>query len=117
MIAMDIFKPNDKLHLCLRLCFMHLLHDDINRVAIEWNQHLIETKIRYDTIRGKPDVLYFTPQLYNTESFGAEVNLQDAMTILNEVEVNILPGFDPAFLQLVSEILPNKQAPVRLKKR
>ena len=48
---------------CLWFC---LLQADLNKVQEHWNTHYI-TSSRFDTIKGRPDELYFLPELHGGE--------------------------------------------------
>ncbi|XP_064630795.1 uncharacterized protein LOC135489386 [Lineus longissimus] len=62
-----LYQDGEPLHVeCLRYCFMDVLQNELNRVAIEWNRHTLQVKRNCQSPRGKPDVMYFTPELYNT---------------------------------------------------
>ena len=54
---------------CLRFCFMGVLQRELNQVAILWNQHTIQIKKNNPGPRGKPDVMFFQPQLHDTIDF------------------------------------------------
>ena len=113
MISIGLFKPDDPIHAnCLRYCFMHLISYDLTKLAVEWNQHLIEAKQKDEGPRGKPDVLFFTPQRYNTESYGHMYNKDHTMSILHEIEQNNLPpDYNPTFVELVLALLPDVEEP------
>ena len=112
MITIGLFNPSDPIHIhCIRFCFMHLISNDLTRTAVEWNQHSIVTKKKDEGPRGKPDVLYFTPQRYNTVSYGNEICEEETSSILSEVEQNIPCDYSPVFTQLVSELIPNWEDP------
>ena len=108
MVTIGLLNTDDKIHiLALQFCFMHLIRHDLTRITIEWNQHLIETKRRDEGPRGKPDVIYFIPQKYDTESYGVPFNRDETMSILNEVELqnNSSNDCDPLFVELVSGLI------------
>lgn len=46
---------------CLWFCFSLVLQRDIDLVVEHWNTHSIRSS-RYNTIAGKPDVLYYLPE-------------------------------------------------------
>ena len=48
---------------CLWYCFHQLLQAELDRVKDHWNTHRIR-KSRHDTVPGRPDSLYFLPQLH-----------------------------------------------------
>lgn len=57
-------------------CFHSLLQNELDFIKEHWNSHFIR-KSRYDTIGGRPDVMYNIP-----EEFGGEGNLK--LSITNE---------------------------------
>ena len=55
----------DPLHTeCLWLCFAAILQENLNEIKENWNSHYIR-KSRYDTLQGRPDSLYYLPELHN----------------------------------------------------
>ena len=47
-------------------CFAYLLQDDLDKMKEHWNTHLIWVS-RHDFISGRPDELFFLPQLHGGE--------------------------------------------------
>ena len=47
---------------CLWFCFSKLLQSHLNQVKDHWNTHYIR-RSRHDTVQGRPDSLYFLPEL------------------------------------------------------
>ena len=47
---------------CLWFCFSDLIQQILDDVKEEWNTHYIRES-RYDTVRGRPDTLYYLPGL------------------------------------------------------
>ena len=65
-----LIRDHDALSMeCLRYCFMGVLQRELNQVAILWNQHTIQIKKNNPGPRGKPDVMFFQPQLHDTIDF------------------------------------------------
>ena len=56
---------------------MDILQDELHRVAAEWNLHPIRRNRDNENPHGKPDVMYFTPELQNTYDYGFQVKLED----------------------------------------
>lgn len=65
---------------CLKFCFMDLIQMELHRAALEWNIHKIRPSTNLESPSGKPDVLYFLPEL---------VNAQDYSTLVDTDEINI----------------------------
>ena len=52
------------LHLeCLKFCYMHLIRDELQKAAIQWNLHRIRPSTNPNCPPGRPDTLYFMPSL------------------------------------------------------
>lgn len=97
----------------LRFCFIDLIANDITRTAIEWNTHLIESRADAMTPKGKPDILYFQPELYNTESYGLPCPHDEITTLMNQLESDdaIPTDHDADFVDLVNEMIPDWEPP------
>ena len=48
---------------CLWFCFSDVLQRELDEIKEHWNTHFIR-KSRHDTISGRPDSLYYLPQLH-----------------------------------------------------
>jgi len=48
---------------CLQFCFTELLQEELYRVARHWNTHRIRPYPNQESHPGKPDVLFFIPEL------------------------------------------------------
>ena len=48
---------------CLWFCFAGLIQQNLNDVKEHWNTHYIR-KSKFDTIKGRPDSLYYLPELH-----------------------------------------------------
>ena len=73
-----LYSDGDPLHVeCLRFCLMEVLQKELNTVAIEWNRHTLQVKRNCQSPRGKPDVLFFTPQLSDTRDYKVEIRRDD----------------------------------------
>lgn len=68
---------------CLWFCFAHLLQDDLDKVKEHWNTHLIRGS-RYDTISGRPDELFFLPELHGGEDGLLHPILDDEIQSIRE---------------------------------
>lgn len=108
LVDREVFTPGNILHAeCLWFCFAGILQNDLDKVKHHWNSHYIRAS-RYDTIKGRPDELYFLP-----ERHGGVDNLIQAISseqleylsenlIFNEVENDYQEYFD--YLILNSEL-------------
>ena len=59
-----IFNPGDEIQMaCLWFCFAQLLQDDLDKIKLHWYTHLIRGS-SHDIISGRPNELFFLPELY-----------------------------------------------------
>ena len=115
MISLGVLNTSDRIQIyCLRLCFMHIIQNDLNRVSQEWNTHTITAKKNAEGPRGKPDIMYFAPNTVRAESHGYRCDVEKVETALDAVMQNdaVNPDHDPVFVQLVDDLLPNWVEPV-----
>lgn len=47
---------------CLWFCFAGIIQDSLDQVKEQWNTHYVR-KSRFDTAKGRPDSLYYLPEL------------------------------------------------------
>ncbi|OWF41011.1 uncharacterized protein LOC110463046 [Mizuhopecten yessoensis] len=76
---MDLFKSmtehgildtTDDVHLqCIRYCFLQLVSKDLEDVVRHWNEHRVRPSRNADGPFGKPDVLYYQPEVFATKDF------------------------------------------------
>lgn len=97
---------------CLRFSFMNALQTDLDRIAQQWNSHDIRLQTRYNKLSsGKPDVLYFVPELTEGHNFGTNVDTEDINLCINlygkRKEICC-----KEFKQIVDIIKPDVQVPV-----
>ena len=60
----EIFNPGDEIQMaCLWFCFAQLLQDDLDEIKQHWYTNLIRGS-SHDTISGRPDELFFLPELH-----------------------------------------------------
>ncbi len=90
---------------------MDVLQKELNQVATEWNLHHITSKRNHDGPAGKPDVMYFTPALYDNREYGFQVNKED-VSICKDIYSREKPvDFTPEFMQLIALLRPNLGLP------
>lgn len=114
MISAGLLDTSDVIHIhALRYCFMDLIQRNLCQLAVEWNQHRIQTKPNSECIKGKPDVNFFLPQNVQTESYAADFALDDVWAIYNELDVApVKEDIDSRFVELVHGLLPNVEEPM-----
>lgn len=70
MADVGILDTSDRLHLeCVRYCFLQLINDDLKRVTRHWNEHRIRQNRNLAGPVGKPDVLYFQPEIFLSRDY------------------------------------------------
>ncbi|XP_050419248.1 uncharacterized protein LOC126832494, partial [Patella vulgata] len=62
---------------CFRFCFTNLIQKDLDQIRKDWNQHKMRPTKGAECPAGKPDLLYFTPQLFDTVDYKTEVAVED----------------------------------------
>ena len=69
---------------CLKLCFMPVIRRELYSLAELWNTKRIEVKRgQVDVIGGKPDVLFFLPDVYSTRSYLVRTDERDVRVCKN----------------------------------
>ena len=114
MQSIGLLDTHNPIHIkCLRFAFLNLIRGELRHLAIEWNQHPIETRNNAEGLRGKPDILYYLPQRFNAQSYGADIDTDEIENLVYNVESQgLLPDDnDPQFVRRVNEVLPNWAVP------
>ena len=62
---------------CLRFCYMSILQAELHRAARLWNVHRIRPSSNPESPPGRPDMLYFLPEITETQDFLVGVDLED----------------------------------------
>ena len=62
---------------CLKFCFLPILRRELHLVAELWNTHNIQRQKRGEVEGGKPDIMFFTPEIYGTHNYLVEVDIED----------------------------------------
>lgn len=86
---------------------MDVLQKELHRVATEWNIHHIASKMNHEGPAGKPDVMYYTPTLYDIRDYGFPVN-RDDVSICKDIYSKEKPNdYTPEFAQLLGLLIPD----------
>ncbi|XP_062585755.1 uncharacterized protein LOC134247396 [Saccostrea cucullata] len=109
----NVFNDGDHLHIeCLRYCFMAVLQEELHQIVIQWNQHRMQVKKESNSPKGKPDVLFFTPESYGAQNFKIDCHPEDIIYCQEHYgEDRPMHGCSGEFLELANLILPNHQRP------
>lgn len=116
MMSLGALNNSDAVHIhAIRLCFMQLIQNDLDRLSEEWNTHRIAAKASSEGPRGKPDIMYFCPDTYGTNMFGVPCPLERAEETLNALTDNLqLQGHNAEFLEVVNGLLPGWREPTNV---
>ena len=78
MQDLNVLDTTNALHVeCLRYCFMHVLQAELDRIVEHWNLHEIRSQKNSNTPSGKPEMLYFVPEVFGGQDHGHNVDLGD----------------------------------------
>ena len=79
MRDIGLYNDDDILHVeCLKFCFMPVIREELHETAELWNLHRIRPQpLNRDSPSGRPDVLYFLPQLNGRANYIHDVTLDD----------------------------------------
>ena len=65
MSDFGLLDTSDSVHLeCIRYCFLPVISKDLNEVCNIWNTHRVRRNNRISCPAGKPEVLFFQPEVY-----------------------------------------------------
>ena len=72
------FDPSLTYHVeCLRFCFIGLIQTELDETAKLWNNHSIRKSKNSECPPGKPNVLFFSPEIQNSSSYGMPLSDND----------------------------------------
>ncbi|XP_074642757.1 uncharacterized protein LOC141899985 isoform X1 [Tubulanus polymorphus] len=108
MADRGLFSNADPIHIdTLRYCFFYLITNDLLDFQREWNTHVIGPQSNMEVPSGKPDLLYFTPEVFGTDDYKVAIDTgildqirRDFCKIPNQTR-----GCDPQFSALCDGIL------------
>ena len=98
---------------CLKFCFILLLQQELNRVAQHWNLHKIRPSSNQESPPGRPDVLYFLPELHGISSYLKSVD-DDELLVAEELccENHIIRA-DETFVELAQMIMDDNNLQIK----
>ncbi|XP_046569874.1 uncharacterized protein LOC124278183 [Haliotis rubra] len=69
---------SNRLHIeCLRFCFTDLIQEELNHISIDWNQHRVRRMRIAESPHGKPDIMFFMPEVYGTHDYKFPASVDD----------------------------------------
>lgn len=95
---------------CLKFCFMDLIKSELHRVVLEWNVHRIRPSTNLESPSGKPDLLYFLPELTGVQDYCTPIDM-DEIEIAERMCAERLQakGCGPAFQGLAEMIMEDEK--------
>lgn len=91
MVHLDLLDTSDLAQIeCVRYCFLPVITRDLNRVLQHWNEHRIRRSRNTECPSGKPDVLYFQPEIYQTRDF--KMPLPDNLDVVEQEHSSYPPA-------------------------
>ena len=112
--SLGLLDTSDPVHInCLRLCFMEVLQKHLDRIMEEWNVHIIQARKNNGNICDRPDKMYFIPEAFDTISYAAPFNEDEALRIEIELENDegVPAGLNPDFIKVIDAISPDWDFP------
>ena len=90
----------------MKFCFTAIIQDELTRIAKHWNLHKIRPCANTESVPGRPDVLFFLPQLPDTVDHKIAVS-DDELSIAEECCCDSIPenGCSREFQELACLIL------------
>ena len=82
LMERSVFTPGNDLEMeCLWFCFSSLIQHDLDTVKDHWNTHFIR-RSRHETVSGRPDQLFFLPELHSAQDYKHSVTEEQCQHIL-----------------------------------
>ena len=106
-----IYKDGDNLmDECLRFCFLPVLRRELHLVAELWNTHNIQSQKRHEVDGGKPDIMFFMPEVYNTRDYLRKVDIED-VRVCRRLYTERCVDFQESIEELVLLLKPEYEQP------
>ena len=93
---------------CLRFCFLGILQSELDQTVALWNNHRIRKVRNSECPHGRPNVLYFTPDIRNGDDCKFSLNPEDISEAKEFVEELPLMGCSKTMVDLLSIIMTEK---------
>lgn len=106
-----VYADHDPLHQeCLKFCFMNVLRNELNSIAKMWNVKDIHVKKNAQLFGGKPDVMYFLPDVYGKRNYLVPTN-EDDVQICRDLYGETRRDYTVEFENLVNMLIPGVGVP------
>ena len=80
--------------------YYYCLKDELDRTAEVWNAHVISPSKNENVPHGRPNVMYFVPELYNTQNYThgiAQDDLDECMAERRFLSLHVYHGRETPF--------------------
>ena len=85
---------------------MPSLRKELFSIAELWNTHTIQSQPRHEVDSGKPDILFFTSEIYHKRNYLIPVNAED-IDICKEMYAENFRDYDLDAEELVRLLIPD----------
>ena len=89
---------------------MDLIQTDLDRIAQQWNVHEIRQQTNTSCMFGKPDTMFFLPDLFETAEYGILIDTSDVKVCLDMYSRP--KRHSGEFSELAHLLKPNLQMPL-----
>lgn len=106
MTEENLFNPNVGFHCdCIRFCFIGLLQSELDETINLWNNHRIRHNYYSVCPSGRPDTLFYAPEMFGGLECKKQVSIEDIPFAEEQQDTpeNVF-GCSPEFIEL-SQIL------------
>ncbi|CAB4027725.1 Hypothetical predicted protein [Paramuricea clavata] len=62
---------------CIKFCFMEIIQIELHKVARNWNTHRIRPSNNAESPPGRPNVLYFNPEILGSQDYLIPVDIDE----------------------------------------
>ena len=107
MVNNGVLNLLDPIHVqCLRFAFIPIIQSDLDNLCREWNVHRVQRNHHTDSPCGKPNVLFYQPELFGTVHYKHMLN-EDITVIRDAVGSKTLPelGCSDEFAEICLKIM------------
>ena len=106
-----IYDDSDNIQVeCLKFCYCDLIQKELYKVAQLWNLHNIRPSSNAEMPSGRPDTMYFVPEITGTQDYKVAVDLDDL-----DVAIEMFPldrpryGCSPLFSELALMLMEDNE--------
>jgi hypothetical protein len=100
---------------CIRFCYTNLLREELQNIAKLWNTHYVRCSQTHNTQGGRPDVLFYMPELYGKQDYLKDCDESD-LTTLEELLAYDVPDCEEPYFELFTILMAesSKSSPQNL---